>query len=214
MAERCTRGTAWQWSIGALAMALTLAVGCGGDDDDDRGSPQPEEGADEPTTTTESTQPPGTSPVDVEPYIAELLVRYDEVTNEIVADPTVATDPNHPLVVEYRSLVEPGSVAEGAIQVWVDNATRGVSIRPYDDTAPAYDTSLDGAIETVSADEVTFPTCELSNYRKYNAQGRETEFLTGQAVPGAGTAVRVDGEWRLRRMDIASNLAGCSSGAG
>jgi hypothetical protein len=30
--------------------------------------------------------------------------------------------------------------------------------------------------------------------------------------PGAGVAVRVDGAWRLRRMDRSADMAGCGSG--
>lgn len=194
------------------ALAVVALAGCGDDESDGDSSP-PADTTESAGSTTPTTEPPGTSPVDVEPYVAELLVQYDDLTNQIVADPGVATDPDHPLVAEYRSLVEPGSVADGAVQVWAGNAGRGVSIRAYDGTAPAYVTALDGEVVTVSADEVTFPTCERANYRKFDAEGRETEFVTGQATPGTGTAVRVDGEWRLRRMDIAGNAAGCRTGA-
>ena len=198
----------WCSTSAAVALAMVALVACGGDDDQSE-TPAPSSTTGRAPATTEATQPPGTSPVDVEPYIAELLVRFDDVTNQIVADPSVANDREHPLVAEYLSLVEPGSLAEGAVQGWVDAAGQGISIRPYDDSAPSHVTALDGDVETVSADEVTFPTCERHHYRMYDAQGRETEFVTGQSIPGAGTAVRVDGEWRLRRIDIAEDTLGC-----
>jgi hypothetical protein len=209
---RRTKGLSQATTVALVLVVALAGCGRGGDGNDGDSSPPPDT-TEPPGSTAPTTEPPGTSPVDVEPYVAELLVRYDEVTNQIVADPGVATDPDHPLVVEYRSLVEPGSVADGAVEVWAGNAGRGVSIRAYDDTAPAYVTALDGEVVTVSADEVTFPTCERANYRKFDAQGRETEFVTGQFTPGTGTAVRVDGEWLLRRMDIAGNVAGCRTGA-
>lgn len=203
----------WKTAGGCLVAVLSLtAIACGGGDDE-ADTPTSDEVPDEETTITTSTQPPGTSPVDVEPYIAELLVRYDDVTGQIVADPGVANDRSHPLVVEYLELVEPGDFADGALQRWVANAAEGVSIRPYDSESPVVATQLDGPIEAVSADEVTFPTCEHQSYRKYDAQGRETEFLTRESVPGRGTAVRVNGRWRLRRLDIATNLVGCRNGA-
>ena len=193
-------------TLAAIGVAVTACSG----DDDDSSSTTTESTA---SSATSSTQPAGTEPTDVEPYITELLAGYDEVTNQIVADPSVARDRSNPLIEDYLALVEPGSDAdEGAIQTWVDNAERGITIGPYSDDAPPVVTSLDGPIETVSEDEVRLPTCEQQNYRKYDAQGRQTEFVTGQSIPGQGTAVRVDGEWRLRRLDIATNAVGCRSG--
>jgi hypothetical protein len=198
----------WASALLTLAVISIAMTACSSDDDDSSSTTTPEETA---SSTTSSTQPAGTEPSDVEPYITELLARYDEVTNQIVADPSVATDRSHPLIKEYLALIEPGSDAEGAIQTWIDNAAEGITIRPYSDDAPPFVTSLDGSIETISADEVRFPTCEQQNYRQYDGQGRQTEFVTGQPVPGQGTAVRVDGEWRLRRLDIVTNAVGCGS---
>lgn len=196
-------------ALASLAVIGVTVAACSGDDDDSS-STTTESTA---SSTTSSKQPAGTEPADVEPYITELLARYDEVTNQIIADPSVARDRSDPLIEDYLALVEPGSEAlEGAIQTWVDNADEGITIGPYSEDAPPFETSLDGPIETVSEDEVRFTTCERQNYRKYDAQGRQTEFVTGQSVPGQGTAVRVDGEWRLRRLDIAGNLVGCQSG--
>jgi hypothetical protein len=193
-------------TVAAIGLAVTACSG----DDDDTSSTTSETTA---SSTTSSTEPAGTEPADVEPYITELLAGYDEVTNQIVADPSVARDRNNPLIEDYLALVETGSEAdEGAIQTWVDNAEEGITIGPYSDDAPPAVTRLDGPIEAVSEDEVRFPTCKEHNYRKYDAQGRETEIITGQFIPGQGTAVRVDGEWRLRRLDIATNLVGCRSG--
>jgi hypothetical protein len=192
----------------AVAVVLVAAFfsGACGDDDDDADSEATPSTEDAATSTTE---PAGTEAGEVRPFVVDLLATYDEVTNQIVADPSVATNRDDPLIEDYLALVEPGSDAEGAIQTWVDNAAQGITIRPYDDGAAAFVTGLDGEIETVSEDEVTFPTCEAQNYRQYDGQGRETEFVTGQSVPGQGTAVRVEGEWRLRRIDIASNAVGC-----
>jgi hypothetical protein len=188
-----------------LLGSLIAAAACGGDDDEvGPGTTRPRGDG-----TTSTTEPPGTEPADVQPYITNLLARYDELTNQIVAEPSVATDRNSRLIRDYLALVEPGSDAEGAIETWVDSAAQGITIRPYSDDAPAFATSVNGEIETVSEDEVTVPTCETQNYRRYDGQGRETEFVTEQSVPGEATAVRVGGQWRLRRIDIASNVVGC-----
>lgn len=191
--------------LGVLLLgSLVAAAACGDDGAAESGTTQPT-GA----STTSTGEPAGTEPGEVRPYIIGLLARYDEVTNEIVADPSVALDRDDPLIREYLDLVEPGSEAEGAIDLWVDNAALGITIRPYSDDAPAEVTRLDGEIEPVSEDEVTFPTCVAQNYRQYDGQGRETEFATGQFVPGEMTVVRVEGEWRIRRDEIASNVVGC-----
>lgn len=195
-------------AVALVLLGALVAAACGDDDDDtsSRTTPPTEDAA------TSTTEPPGTEPLEVQPYITDLLARYDEVTNQIVADPSVANDRNNPLIQDYLALVEPGSDAEGAIQTWVDNAAQGITIRPYSDDAPPQATTVDGEIEAVSEEEVTFPTCVERNYRQYDGQGRETEFVTHQPVPGQGTAVRVDGEWRLRRVEIASAVVGCGGG--
>lgn len=195
-------------ALAIVLLAALVAAACGDDDGDaSSDTTQPNDNG-----ATSTTEPPGTKPGEVRPFIVDLLARYDEVTNEIVADPSVANDRENPLTQDYLAIVEPDSDAEGAIQTWIDNAAEGITIRPYDDNAPAQVTSLDGDIETVSEDEVRFPTCVAQNYRQYDGQGRETEFVTGQSVPGQTTAVRVDGEWRLRRLDIATNVVGCGGG--
>jgi hypothetical protein len=192
-----------------LLITALLGGACG--DDDEAARPKPSSTIVEETTST--TQPPGTDPAEVRPYIEDLLARFDDSTNQIVVDPGVAADRNDPLIQAYLRLFEPNSdFAEGAISNWVQNGELGLSTEPFDDSAPPYTTLVDGDLVAVSDDEVTFPTCDKQNYRHIDGQGRPTELVSGQQVQGQGTAVRVDGEWRLRRLDIYDNAPGCRIG--
>jgi hypothetical protein len=189
-----------------LLITALLGGACG--DDDETTHPKPSSTTVEETTST--TQPAGTDPAGVRPYIEGLLARLDVSINQIVADPGVAADRNNSLVQDYLALFDPDSMfAEGAIDLWVQQGAQGISTRPYSDDAPALATELAGDIETVSESQVTFPTCEKQNYRGFDGEGRETEIVAGQSVPGRGTAVRVDGQWRLQRLDVLEGAPAC-----
>ncbi|MFP3901534.1 MAG: hypothetical protein ACLFXM_11820 [Acidimicrobiia bacterium] len=154
--------------------------------------------------------PPGTDPDAVAPYIEELLAAHDRVVNRIVADPEVATDREHPLVREYVELFEPGAPSvELAISTWEAQARAGTSIQPFSPEHPAFVSRVDGPVEPVSADEVRFPTCDERRYGVVDAAGELQELVPDEAVPGRGTAVRTEGEWKLRRLDVIAGQQGC-----
>lgn len=154
--------------------------------------------------------PPGTDPDAVAPYIEELLAAHDRVVNRIVADPEVATDRDHPLVREYVGLFEPGAPSvELAISTWEEQARAGTSIRPFSPEHPAFVSRVDGPVEAVSADEVRFPTCDERRYGLFDADGELMEVIPFAAMPGEGTAVRIDGEWKVRRLDVFAGTNDC-----
>jgi hypothetical protein len=194
----------------AFAGSILLAA-CGGDDDQAAAGNGAElsSGRDR----TSGTEPAADDPEAVRPFVEDLLERYDEVTDQIVADPGVAADRDDLLVQEYLALFEPDSdYAEHRLEAWAANGEAGVSMRPIDDEHLTNESHLDGEIEAVSDDEVRFPTCDEQRFEVLDRQGRVTQRTDLFVQPGEGVAVRVDGEWRLRRLDAFDGTAGCRTG--
>lgn len=188
-------------------VALTgwlLLPACGGPvETDDAGAPPVGD-------RNADTVPPAGDPDVVRPHVEELLRDYDRVADAIVADPGVAADRDELLVQQLLHLFEPGSDhAERRLDAWAANGEAGVSMRPVDDGHLTNESRLDGAIEVVSEDEVRFPTCDEQRYEVLDRQGRVIRRAEHFRRPGQGIAVRVDGEWRLRRLDVFEGTAGC-----
>jgi hypothetical protein len=189
----------------AVGLSLALVAGaCGTASDDDGATPI---GAPAPDRTA---VPLGTSPRAVVPYLEDLLETYNGSVNEISAAPTSVLDVEGPAARAYLDVFEPGSdVAAQAIAHWHDQGVIGESTRPYDAERPAFVTSLDGEVETISEDEVTFPTCNELAFETVNAAGQRVDVEPGASVPGMGTAVRVGDGWLLRRLDRYEGVEGC-----
>lgn len=191
--------------LATLAFAGSILLpACGGDDATSGTERLSDSGR------TSGTEPPADDPEAVRPFVEDLLERYDEVTDQIVADPGVAADRNDLLVQEYLALFEPDSdYAEQRLDAWAANGEAGVSMRPIDDEHLTNESHLDGEIEAVSDDEVRFPTCDEQRLEVLDRQGRVTQRTELFVQPGEGVAVRVDGEWRLRQLDAFDGTAGC-----
>jgi hypothetical protein len=193
--------------VGALVASVACSSGDGAGDGEASGI-----GGVDAAPRTPRTEPSATTPEAVVPYVEDLLARYDQVVNQIIADPEVATDPDHRLVEQYLSLFEPDSqFAEDALAAWADSAETRRVVEPYSEDHPAYAMSLDGEPEVVNGDEVGFPVCIERRLRVYEegVLRQETPYF---AEPGAGVAVRVDGTWRLSHLDRSVDLAGCRLG--
>ena len=202
----------WRGSL-TLALAAALVLGaCGGDDDDEASDP-PEETTEttSPPTTATDEEPPGTDPEAVEPYIQDLLTRYDEITSQIMADSATAADPENPLYAELRTLLAPDSeMAEAVVQALSGRGERGISQRPYEETEGALPVarSVHGDLVSVSENEVTFPLCARYEYRLYDGS-EQIEMSNGRSELGQGVAVRVEGHWLLDRLEGAEESVGC-----
>jgi hypothetical protein len=196
---------------GLLGLALVgLATSCtfGGSDEGGGGDVA---SAEAPSRTPPS-EPPATDPEGVRPYLVDLLARYDDVVNQIVVDPSVAGDREHPLVEDYLSLFEPDSqFAEDALAAWVDDGESGRSVQPYDESRLPFTTYVDGDIEVLAQDEVVFPLCVERRTLVYedDVLRQQTPFF---ADVGSGAAVRVDGRWRLRSLGVSGGQASCGGG--
>lgn len=196
--------------VALVVVTATLAAGCGGSDDDGgNGTVGGREGS-----GREATAPPGSDVEAVEPLVEELLVEYDEVVNAIVADPSVAADPDDELVRRYLDIHEPDSeFAQGSIEVWEANADDDIAVEPYDDEHPALTTRLDGPVETVSDDEVTVLVCE-EHREIVTENGSPTQGVPLLEEGAVVTAVRVDDQWLLRDRVVRDDIVGCETTEG
>ena len=202
----------WRRSL-CLALLAALALGaCGGDDES---SDPPEDTTDttsSPATTATDEEPPGTDPEAVEPYVQDLLTRYDEVTGQIMADSTTAADPENPLYADLRTLLAPDSeMADAVVLALSSRGERGISQRPYVESADAVPVtrSVQGDVATVSENEVTFPLCARYDYRLYDGSEQQIEMSNGRSELGQGVAVRIDGHWLLDRLEGVEESVGC-----
>lgn len=194
---------------------LLLLGACGGDGES-AGAGEGERGGE----ATSGEGPNGTEPPAdegdadaVRPYVEELLADYDDVANQIVAEPAVARDPDDVLIQQYLHLFEPDSqFAEELIGVWVQRADEGLSTRPFDDENPTSRSRLDGDIEVRSPDEVSVPICVERSFRVFDAEGRLQQRTPHREQPGEVVAVRVDGEWRLRELTTIADTVTCGPG--
>jgi hypothetical protein len=184
-----------------LAVVAPAAACSGGDDAEPLGSRRGRPGL---------AQPAGGDVEALEPVLVDLLERYDEVVGEVLADPGVARDEDDPLIQEFVSLYSPDSEApEATVDAWVRDAEAGRQTHPVATGYPAIASRIDGEIETVSDDEVRFPTCNELRYATYDADGDMVDFIPYLEQPGEATAVRVDGQWLLQQLVAFEGQASC-----
>jgi hypothetical protein len=202
------------WTVLTVAGLLAggaMALGACGGDDDDAGRP----GVDQARTAGSAAdgEPEATDAATVQPYVERLLIDYDGVVNQIVGDPDVAADPDHPLIQQYLDLYEPDSAfARQLVDAWAERGAEGLATRPFDDAHPASLTRLDGDIEVVSGDEVSFPACIERRLVVVDGEGRTVQRTRYREQRGEGIAVRLDGEWRLRELAVVEGTARCTTG--
>jgi hypothetical protein len=164
----------------ALLACLLVGIACSGDGqsdgDNDAGGDDDSSASDDESGGSNGEEAVATDAETVRPYVEELLVHYDVVVNQIVADPDVAGNADDPLVHEYLDLYEPGGdTARQLVDVWADRAADGLSTRPIEPDQPASLTRLDGGIEVRSDHEVAFPACIELQLEVVDGEGRVTQ---------------------------------------
>ena len=185
--------------VAVILAAVLLAGGCG-DDDEAAGREQPSTTTTTSTPTTTTTQPPGTEPAAVEPIVEELLARDDEITAEIVRNPSVVLNPDSPILAELAEIHAPGEAYEARLRTYRESAERGLVIEPLNGK-PGKTTRLVGGLSTVDELTVEGRLCLLFNYRAADSQGFG-EVKEDLAHPGRVTAVRLDGVWMIQQIDV------------
>ena len=205
--RRRARGCGARADMLTLAAVCAIAVACSHDVDASAGDSEPT-GLAAPDRLTE---PTAEDPEDVRPYVEALLLRHQEVVNTVLTDPMQADDPSAPLVAEYIDLFEPDSDVAGAIvDGWVERADDGITMARFQADVPIFSTHLDGAITATSDDEVRFRLCTVERSLMYE-HGQLVQRVAYLLQPGEGSAVRSEGHWVLRRIDVLPPTAGCES---
>lgn len=187
-----------QLAMSLVATALLVAAcACSGDDDDKADRPG--------STATTTVQPSGDEPTQVRPYIEELLVQLDAVTDQIIRDPGLATDPEAPLVKQLEGIYAPDAEGlAGSLQAFKRDAEAGTHAEPVDSDT-TIERRVTGDPETVDENTVKVPICSVMTLRKLDRNGAVLEYIAYLAQPGEVTATRVDGSWRLERVDVFEN---------
>lgn len=204
-----------------VAMTCFAASSCSGDDDARDGS---DENADadagdndsggETTTTIPPDEPTAAEPTDVVPYIEDLLAGYDAAVNEIVTDPSVAEDPDSPVIEEFMALFEPGSTfATGSVDGWVAQSAEGTALEATSADQDINTTVMEGPPTRIDDDTVLFGQCTVQSYVVVR-DGDEERRADRVLLPGNGRAVRIDGHWLLQEITTPPETQGCLTQGG
>ena len=152
------------------------------------------------TTAAPSTSPPSTalSNESLKPIVEQLVDSYDAVVAEILADPSVASDPGNELVRRYLGLFPQDSTfANGALGFWASEASAGRFYRPgprgvmYDSTVQSVE--LRGEAEAVAK------VCTVTSIQIVDSAGAALE-SQGGVNGGEVVVVRVGDDWLLRDL--------------
>ena len=201
-----------------VVVAVALLAACTSDDD---GGSTPSGAADEvagvelDTTTTEAgePQPAATHLDEVYPYVEDLLSHYDELVQEIVADPS-AVEATGALTDEFLGIFVPDSeFARASLDGWQQMAADDVTLEPSSEDHPLNFTYIDSGVRRITDDEVRFAQCTVQRYVRHEGDDETDRVDDPLLLPGTGTAVRVDGRWLLDGLETPPGISGCTNGS-
>jgi hypothetical protein len=199
--------------VGAAVVGAAVLAGCSRSTDA-AGTRGADAGASAPARAR-PTEPPGSDADAVGGYVEGLLSRYDDAVNAIIAEPAAVRERAQPAVQAYLDVFEPGSeAADDALAGWAESADAGITVRPLRAGSQMIVSRLDGRVETLGDDEVRFATCADHRYRQYDGRGVLQDIVDTVGRAGEGIAVRVDGEWRLRKLELRDDRPACATEGG
>lgn len=189
-------------SLGAVAALLMMSALGACSDDGDAGSPTTSTGRSRTTSTTaESTpstsQPPSTDLAAVEPFIAELLTRRDELATQIRGDPTLVEDEAAAPFADYGALFVPDSPQVDSFRTSMQQAADAGHAERAGPSRVLESTTLDTLLPAESPDVAFFQVCAFTDYESYDVTTGEVIAAAAVQVLSGGEARRVDGVWLL-----------------
>ncbi|MGE3327919.1 MAG: hypothetical protein AB7N61_21210 [Acidimicrobiia bacterium] len=152
------------------------------------------------TTAAPSTSPPSTAVTDesLKPIVEQLVDSYDAVVAEILADPSVASDPGDALVRRYLGLFPQDSTfANGALGFWASEAAAGRFYRPGP-RGVMYESTVQ-SVELRGESEAVAKVCTTSSIQIVDSAGAALE-SQGGVNGGEVVLVRVGDDWLLRDL--------------
>lgn len=132
------------------------------------------------------------------PAMQSLVDQYDDAVEAILADPLVAGDLAHPLVVAYLELFPPdSSFALGTLEFWEGEGAAGRFYRPGP-RGVMYVTTI-RAVDVQAEDEIAVDVCTSTSVSVVDGVGNPIE-AQGGVSGGRIIAVRAGGGWLLRDL--------------
>ena len=193
----------------AAALVLPgLLLGSCSDDGADGGSTTTKSVQSTSSTSTSAppestTQPPASDAGAVGPIVDELLHRWDIAYTDALTDPAaVADDPDHEVREEFEALFTEDSPYLADLDLLVGSfKDQDLRIEPNGSTTAQATRFL--RVTTVhSEDELDFVWCSFDDSAQVTASTGAVVSDEVGITEGTGTAVRVDGSWRLHRLQV------------
>lgn len=208
------RERTWHRSVLAAGLAASLApvvLGLGScSDDSAKGGPGTTERRDGPastaTTTTSSpptTQPPASESDAIRPVLDQLLHKWDVAYTDALADPAaVVDDPDHPVRGVFASIFTEDSPYLADLDTLVGSyADQDLRVEPAGaDTAQT--SQLLRTTTVTDDDNVAFVWCSFDDSTQVQASTGTVVSDEVGISQGEGTAVRVDGVWKLHTLHL------------
>jgi len=208
------RERAWHRSVLAAGLAASLAplvlgLGSCSDDSADGGpstTERRESAASTTTATTSSpstTQPPASDAEALRPVLDQLLHEWDVAYTDALTDPAaVVDDPDDPVRGEFAAIFTEDSPYLADLDTLVGSyADKDLRVEPSgSDTAQ---TSQFLRTTTVTDDDnVAFVWCSFDDSTQVQASTGAVVSDEVGISQGEGTAVRVDGAWKIRTLHL------------
>ena len=204
------RERAWHRSVLAAGLAASLAplvlglVSCSDDSADGGPSTTERRQTTVPATSTSTsttTQPASSDDAGVRPILDRLLARWDEAMTGIAGDPEAAVDPQSDLRDPFAEVFTADSPFVADLTDFVSQGYVGQDLgtRPATGTLNQHTvaTRLTG---TPDDDHLTFVFCSFNDGEDFYLSTGERRSADVGITEGTGEAVRVDGVWKLHRL--------------
>ena len=204
------RERAWHRSVLAAGLAASLAplvlglVSCSDDSADGGPSTTERRQTTVPATSTSTsttTQPASSDDAGVRPILDRLLARWDEAMTGIAGDPEAAVDPQSDLRDPFAEVFTADSPFVADLTDFVSQGYVGQDLgtRPATGTLNQHTvaTRLTG---TPDDDHLSFVFCSFNDGEDFYLSTGERRSADVGITEGAGEAVRVDGVWKLHRL--------------
>jgi len=205
MRERAWHRSVLAAGLAALLAPLVLGLGSCSDDSADGGPSTTERRQSTSTssssTSTTTTQPESSDDAGVRPILNELLGHWDEAMTGVAGDPEAAVDPQSDLREPFAEVFTADSPFVADLTDFVSQGYVGQDLgtRPATGTLNQHTvaTRLTG---TPDDDHLSFVFCSFNDGEDFYLSTGERRSADVGITEGAGEAVRVDGVWKLHRL--------------
>lgn len=208
MSTRASHRSVLAAYIAASLALLVLAFGsCSGDDADGGAattqSTSPPSSSSSSTVITPASDPPASEGTAIGPIMDDLLHRWDVAYTEALEDPAeVVADSDHRVREEFEQLFTADSPYLADLDLLVGSfADADLRVEPTS-SETAQTTRFLRTTTIHSQDALDFVWCSFDDSAQVAASTGAIVSDEVGITEGTGTAVRVDGSWRLQRLQV------------